>query len=86
MTSHQFTAVILAADRNTDDPLLQATGACCKAMVKIDGAPMLERVVGALLDSEHIANIVISGPEEQQLSGSTCKGTYPLGTPRGQPQ
>ncbi len=71
MTSHQFTAVILAADRNTDDPLLQASGACCKAMVKIDGAPMLERVVRALLDSEHVANIVISGPQEQQLSGST---------------
>ena len=71
MTTHQFAAIILAADRNSNDPLLQASGACCKAMVKIDGAPMLERVVRALLDSEHITNIVISGPQEQQLSGST---------------
>ena len=71
MTSTQFTAVILAADRNANDPLLKASGACCKAMVKIDGTPMLERVVRALLESEHVAHIVISGPQEQQLAGST---------------
>ena len=71
MTTQQFTAVILAADRNANDPLLQASGACCKAMVKIDGTPMLERVIQALLDSKHIAHIVISGPQEQQLPGST---------------
>ncbi len=71
MTPPQFTAVILAADRNTDDPLLKASGACCKAMVKIDGSPMLERVVRALLESKHVAHIVISGPQEQQSSGST---------------
>lgn len=71
MTSQQFTAVILAADRNANDPLLQASGACCKAMVKIDGTPMLERVVHALLESQHVAHIVISGPQEQQLPGST---------------
>jgi CTP:molybdopterin cytidylyltransferase MocA len=71
MPSRKFTAVILAADRNADDPLLKASGACCKAMVKIDGTPMLERVVSALLESEHVGHIVISGPQEKQLPGST---------------
>lgn len=71
MTTQQFTAVVLAADRNANDPLLQASGVCCKAMLKIDGTPMLERVIRALLDSKHIAHIVISGSQEQQLPGST---------------
>lgn len=70
MTTERFTAIILAADRHANDPLLAASGACCKAMVKIDGAPMLERVVGALLDSPRVGHIVISGPREQQLPGS----------------
>ncbi len=70
MTTPQFTAVVLAADRNANDPLLQAAGVCCKAMLKIDGTPMLERVLRALLDSKYIAHIVISGPQEQQLPGN----------------
>ncbi|VAW79945.1 hypothetical protein MNBD_GAMMA13-2051 [hydrothermal vent metagenome] len=71
MTLSPFTAVVLAADRNANDPLLQASGACCKAMLKIDGTPMLERVVQALLNSKHIDHIVISGSQKQQLPGST---------------
>ena len=54
MTTNEFTAVILAADRNADDPLVQTSNACCKALVEVDGIPMLQRVVTALQDSEHI--------------------------------
>jgi CTP:molybdopterin cytidylyltransferase MocA len=70
MNAHRFTAVILAADRGAPDPLVDASGACCKAMVKNDGTPMLERVVRALMDSSRVDRIVISGAQEQQLPGS----------------
>ena len=65
MNASRFTAVILAADRGVRDPLVAASGACCKAMVKIDGTPMLERVVRALLDSSRVDGIVLSGAQEQ---------------------
>ena len=35
----RFTAVVLAGDRRPDDPLVRQTGACCKALVTIDGRP-----------------------------------------------
>ena len=70
MNPAPFTAIVLAADRSTRDPLVDAAGACCKAMIKIDGTPMLERVVKALRESDQIGDIVISGPEELQLPGS----------------
>jgi GTP:adenosylcobinamide-phosphate guanylyltransferase len=69
MKSGAFTAIVLAADRKAADPLVDASGACCKAMVKIDGIPMLERVVSALMSSAGIGAIVISGRQEQQLQG-----------------
>jgi len=69
MTDSRFTAVILATDRNPNDPLLVASGACCKAMVNIGGTPMLERVVRDLLDSAQVDHIVISG-QTHQLAGS----------------
>lgn len=70
MNAGLFTAIVLAADRNTRDPLVDASGACCKAMVKIDGTPMLEHVIRALMGSTGIAEIVISGEQERQLPGS----------------
>jgi len=70
MTTNEFTAVILAADRNADDPLVQASNACCKALVEVDGIPMLQRVVSALQDSEHIEDILLSGPAREQLASN----------------
>jgi CTP:molybdopterin cytidylyltransferase MocA len=91
MTAKRFTAIILAADRNAHDPLLEASGACCKAMVEIDGVPMLELVVSALQDSAYVEHIVISGPQEQQLSGSVvltealAQGTISWTAPQDSP-
>jgi GTP:adenosylcobinamide-phosphate guanylyltransferase len=70
MTPTEFTAVILAADRNPHDPLVQASNACCKALVEVDGIPMLQRVVSALQDSEHVENILLSGPAREQLASN----------------
>jgi GTP:adenosylcobinamide-phosphate guanylyltransferase len=69
MKSGAFTAIVLAADRKAADPLVDASDACCKAMVKIDGTPMLERVVRALMSSSGIGDIVISGRQDLQLRG-----------------
>ena len=70
MTTSEFTAVILAADRNPHDPLVQASNACCKALVEVDGIPMLQRVVCALQDSEHVEHILLSGPARAQLESN----------------
>ncbi|HHH43708.1 MAG TPA: hypothetical protein ENK49_06185 [Gammaproteobacteria bacterium] len=70
MTAEPFTAIVLAADRNPHDPLLAASGVCCKALLKIDGTPMLQRVVSALLSSQRVATILLSGPAREHLAGS----------------
>jgi len=58
----KFTAIVLAGDRGPDDPLLAASGVPAKAMIPIDGKPMLCRVVDALLAAEEISRIILSGP------------------------
>jgi len=70
MTAERFTAIILAADRNTHDPLLEASGVSCKALIKIDGTPMLQRVVTALLSSAQVETILLSGPAREHLAAS----------------
>jgi CTP:molybdopterin cytidylyltransferase MocA len=70
MRSGPFTAIVLAADRNSRDPLVDASDACCKAMIKIDGTPMLEHVVRTLQHSAGVGHIVISGVKDWQLQGS----------------
>ena len=70
MTSTEFTAVILAADRNPHDPLVQASNACCKALVEVDGIPMLQRVISALQRSECVGDILLSGPAREQLASN----------------
>jgi CTP:molybdopterin cytidylyltransferase MocA len=70
MTQGGFTAVVLGADRSPDDPLVRASGACCKALVKINGTPMLQQVVNALESSEAIERIVVSGPQRQHLTSN----------------
>ncbi len=70
MTSSEFTTVILAADRKSDDPLVQASNACCKALVEIDGTPMLQRVISEILASEHVGTILLSGPAREHLAAN----------------
>lgn len=68
--SHQqlFTAVILAGERGPGDPLVKASGACCKAMIEIDGTPMILRVLQALETATRVAARLVSGPEKDQLA------------------
>jgi molybdopterin-guanine dinucleotide biosynthesis protein A len=63
-----FTAVILAGERGPGDPLVKASGACCKAMIEIDGTPMILRVLQALETATRVAARLVSGPEKDQLA------------------
>jgi len=63
----QFTAVVLAGERGPGDPLARQAGACCKAMVEIDGSPMLLRVLQTLDTATRVGTRLISGPEREQL-------------------
>lgn len=70
MHATPFTAVVLAADRNADDPLVKNAGVCCKALVEIDGTPMLQRVIAALQASASVQRILVSGPARNCLDTS----------------
>lgn len=76
----RLTAVVLAGDRKPDDPLVRETGACCKALVTIDGRPMLDGVVAVLQQSRCIQRVLLSGPERQCLdSDATLKAALDSG-------
>jgi GTP:adenosylcobinamide-phosphate guanylyltransferase len=62
-----FTAVVLAGDRASSDPLVEQSTACCKAMIEIDGTPMVMRVLAALDEAELIDGCILSGPRQDQL-------------------
>jgi molybdopterin-guanine dinucleotide biosynthesis protein A len=62
-----FTAVVLAGDRGHRDPLVERSGACCKAMITVDGTPMVLRVLNALDAAQWVGARMLSGPAREQL-------------------
>ncbi len=60
----KFKALVLAGERPEGDPLAEATGVPCKALVPVGGIPMIKRVVKTLLDCPLIEKIHLCGPEE----------------------
>ena len=62
-----FTAVVLAADRGTTDPLPEAAGVRFKSMTPIGGVPMIFRVLDALAASQQISTRILSGPPKALL-------------------
>lgn len=65
-----FTAVVLAGDRAPDDPVVEHSGACCKALVPVGGIPMVLRVLQALADSEYVGRLLLCGPSQSALAQS----------------
>jgi CTP:molybdopterin cytidylyltransferase MocA len=57
-----YHAVILAADRSPNDPLLHHAGVSSKSLVEIGGTPMILRVLKALEASEEVGQRLLSGP------------------------
>jgi GTP:adenosylcobinamide-phosphate guanylyltransferase len=64
----KFTALILAADRETNDPVAKAVGVPCKSLAPVGGAPMVFRVVNALDTSVEVDAINLCGPPESIVS------------------
>jgi len=57
-----FNAIVMAADRNTDDPVARAAGVACKALAPVGGTPMVLRVLQALDESLHVGPRLLCGP------------------------
>ena len=63
----KFVAIVLAADRTTNDPVANKSGMACKAFTPICGVPMIIRVLDALEASGVIDRVVLCGPPESSL-------------------
>ena len=61
--THQMTAIVLAGDRTKADSLINHTPAPAKAMIDLDGIPMVRRVLTSLRDSRVVGRISLAGPE-----------------------
>jgi len=66
--THPLTAVVLAGDRTKKDALINHTKAGCKALIEIDGIPMVRRVLSALQQSKAVAKIVLAGPKADEVA------------------
>jgi len=53
-------ALVLAGRRHGEDPLAASTGAAHRALVEIEGHPMLERVLHALAGSGRVGRVCVS--------------------------
>lgn len=68
----QYSGLVLAARRpGILDPLAKAAGVSHKCMITLNGKIMLERVVGALLDSNSCKHVYISIDQPEVLQAST---------------
>lgn len=65
---HRMTAIVLAGDRSKTDSLIDHSGVSCKALIDIDGKPMVRRVLEALRESRVVDNILLAGPEASELA------------------
>jgi CTP:molybdopterin cytidylyltransferase MocA len=66
---HPMTAVVLAGDRCKKDALINNHSAAgCKALIDIDGIPMVRRVISALQQSRVVNDIVLAGPESGEVA------------------
>ena len=65
-----FAAVILAGERDARDALRDHAGVASKALIEIDGRPMIARVISALEGAAPVASVHLSGPAEAVVQGS----------------
>ena len=65
---HQMTAIVLAGDRTKADSLINHSKVGAKAMIDLDGMPMVRRVLNALRESRIVNKIAMSGPEATEVA------------------
>jgi len=79
--SAEFTALVMAGSRGSDDPVAAAAGSTHKCLVEVGGVPMLTRVLDTLDASDPVGQIVLAieaGTPLEQLPGysdRTASGT-----------
>ena len=66
--THQMTAIVLAGDRTKADSLVDHSRVGAKAMIDIDGLPMVRRVLNALRASRVVDKICLAGPEASAVA------------------
>ena len=66
--THQMTAIVLAGDRTKADSLINHTEADSKAMIDLDGTPMVRRVLNSLRASRVVNKICLAGPEASEVA------------------
>ncbi len=64
---HQMTAIVLAGDRSKADALIDHSDAPCKALIDIDGTPMVRRVLSALSQSRVVQKVMLAGPKGTEV-------------------
>ncbi len=57
-----FTAIVLAGDRSSQDPVARAAGVPSKVLAPVGGVPMVLRVLSALAHAQGIGDRVLCGP------------------------
>lgn len=62
-----WTAVVLAGQRPSGDPLVEHFGIACKAHLPVAGLPMLSRVVATLRASPRIGRIVVMSQDAKVM-------------------
>ncbi|TGD71603.1 hypothetical protein E4634_18350 [Mangrovimicrobium sediminis] len=64
----KMSAIVLAGDRSKADALIRSTEVGSKAMIDIDGTPMVRRVLNALREAKTVREITLSGPEASEVA------------------
>lgn len=60
----KINGVILTGKRTAHDQFLQFAGVDNKALIEIEGSPMIQHVIDALNESRYVENIYLVAPEE----------------------
>ena len=86
-----FSAVVLAADRESEDPVAQFAAVSCKALVPVSGREMVLRVLDTLADAAETGTRVLVGPsitsieQNTELSGLVHSGQIHWFAPQDTP-
>lgn len=62
-----FSVIILAADREQNDPVAQASAVSCKALTPVAGRAMVLRVLDALAGAREVGARILVGPAKSSL-------------------
>ncbi|MGD8704970.1 MAG: nucleotidyltransferase family protein [Syntrophobacterales bacterium] len=66
-SSTLFTAVVLAGDRSSEDPVARVAGVRSKSLIPVGGTPMVLRVIDALEAAREIEKVILCGPEKSAV-------------------